>query len=398
MYPRFSETFIVTEMLAHEAAGLDLSVLSLRYPIDGRFHESLARLRAPVSYVGPETVKCPEFWGVLSRVGRSSPGLWEAAADAPWAEAQEVFQAALVAEAVASAGITHLHAHFATSAATVAMLAARAAGVGFSFTAHAKDIFADTVDRAALRAKLRAASGVVTVSDFNLRFLRQEFAEDAARVRRIYNGLDLDEFAFESPARREPLVLGVGRLVEKKGFEDLIDACAALGDRPYRCAIIGDGPLAPALRQRIAARGLEDRVRLLGPLPRSEVIRHMRSAAALAAPCVIGADGNRDGLPTVLLEAMALGTPCVSTDVTGIPEVVRHGVTGLITPEHDAPALADALGALLGDADLRVSLAREARALVETSFDIHANCARMRTLFGARERLMGVEGVQGVKA
>ncbi len=147
--------------------------------------------------------------------------------------------------------------------------------------------------------------------------------------------------------------------------------------------IVGTGELEAPLREQVRRLGLQDRVELLGARPQPEVFHLIRSACALAAPCVVGADDNRDGLPTVLLESMACGTPCVSTDVTGIPEVVRDGETGLAVPQHDPAALADALDRLLTDPPLRVRLATAARALVEREFDTRRNTARLRALFHA---------------
>src|SRR5262249_16325102 len=161
------------------------------------------------------------------------------------------------------------------------------------------------------------------------------------------------------PHERPPRIVAVGRLVEKKGFEDLVDACAILAERgrDFECRIVGTGELEAQLAARIAARGLAGRVVLVGPRPLDEVAREVQGAAALAAACVVGSDGNRDGLPTTLLEAMALGTPCVATDVTGIPEVVRDGETGILVPQHDPTALAAALAYLLDDPEARVRLA-----------------------------------------
>jgi glycosyltransferase involved in cell wall biosynthesis len=383
MYPRLSETFILTEILAHEAAGLDLHLFSLRAPVDGRFHADLARVRAGLTYVGGETLKAEEIWSGLSRAWRGLPGGAALAEFSGEATGQEVYQAILVAEAALRQGIVHLHAHFATTATTVARIAARLAGITYSFTAHAKDIFHESVVEEDLRRKLRDAGTVVTVSEYNAAHLRRTFDGDAARVQRIYNGLDLAQFPFEAPAQRQPLLVGVGRLVEKKGFEDLIDACAVLArrGRPFRCEIIGDGALMPRLDAQVRRLHLSDHVSLLGARARDEVIARTRAAAVALSPCVVAADGNRDGLPTVLLEAMALGTPCVSTDVTGIPEVVRHGESGLIVPQHDPQALAVAAERLLDDAALRVRLASRARCLIETDFDIHRNTAVMRAAF-----------------
>jgi glycosyltransferase involved in cell wall biosynthesis len=181
----------------------------------------------------------------------------------------------------------------------------------------------------------------------------------------------------------------VGRLVEKKGFGDLVDACALLARRGkrFRCLIIGSGPLEAELKARIARLGVADSVQLIGPHPQRELAAYLQASAVFAAPSVVGGDGNRDGLPTVLLEAMALGTPCVSTDVTGIPEVVRHEETGLQVPQHRPEALAGALERLLEDGDLRVALAERARALIEAAFDVERNAAALRDVFaGARQR------------
>ncbi len=161
-----------------------------------------------------------------------------------------------------------------------------------------------------------------------------------------------------------------------------MEACALLQGRgaPFQCDIIGTGPLEPALAALILERQLQDHVRLVGPRPRSEVVALMRGAAVFAAPCVVGADGDRDGLPTVLVEAMALGTPCVSTDVTGIPELLADDC-GIIVPQHDPANLAAALERLLTDSALRVRLATRARQRVEADFDIRCTAARLRTIF-----------------
>jgi glycosyltransferase involved in cell wall biosynthesis len=382
-YPRYSETFIVTEILAHEEAGLPLEIFSLYPPVDTHFQDAIARVRAPVNYVTDSDGKSLRFWEGLCGVAADVPGFWNSLDAAKGEEARDVFQAAVLAGLARRKGIRHLHAHFGSGAATVARLAARFGGLTYSFTAHAKDIYHESVRPDDLRRKLADASAVITVSDYNLEYLRERYGEAAARVRRIYNGIDLERFPYSAPRDRPPMVVYVGRLVEKKGLADLIDACALLAGRgkTLECGIVGAGELETELRERIARLGVGSTIRLLGPRPQAEVIRLIREASAVAAPCVIGEDGNRDGLPTVILEAMALGTPCVSTDVTGIPEVVRHGETGLIVPQHDPAALADALERFASDAALRVSLAVRARERIEDEFDIRRNAAKIRALF-----------------
>jgi len=270
------------------------------------------------------------------------------------------------------------------------------AGISFSFTAHAKDIFHEDVEPERLRQKQRSAAAVITVSDFNLRHLRENDAASADHVVRIYNGLDLETFRFQAPRARPKRIVAVGRLVEKKGFGVLLDACSVMAEagQDFECRIIGAGPLEADLRQHIDEIGLGARVALEGPLPQARIREEVQKAAVFAAPCVIGADGNRDGLPTTLLEAMALGTPCISTDVTGIPEIVRQDETGLLVPQRDPAALARAATRLLEDPDTRVRLAIEARRLIETHFDVADNTARQREIFRSaaygEERLLDV--------
>jgi len=380
VFPRFSETFIVTELLAHERAGADLEIVSLRPPVGGRLHPALGRLRAPIAYLPAHGIEAADLWAAMRRVPAALAVLDE---EAPGADARDALQGLLLAEWLGERRIEHVHAHFANCATTVARIASALTGIPFTVTAHAKDIFHEDVDRDVLRSDLEAAAAVATVSRFNATHLRA--VAPAARVEAIYNGLDLAGFPYRDPADRPPRVAAVGRLVEKKGFDVLIDACALLRDRGVRfaCEIAGEGPHAERLAARIAAHGLEDHVRLLGARAQHEVVALLREAAVLAAPCVVGADGNRDGLPTVLLEAMALGTACVSTPVTGIPEAIEHGRTGLLVPERDAAALAAALERLLGDVALRRDLAAAARARVEARFDSDRNAAALRALWAS---------------
>ncbi|WP_152352535.1 glycosyltransferase family 4 protein [Brachybacterium subflavum] len=402
MYPRFSETFILTEMLELEARGADLEVFSLRLPVDGRFHPDLAHLRAPVQYLHPGTLRAEHLWQALrDHLADLGPVGPEDLVDLAAASPREAAQALDLARAARARGITHLHAHFASTATTVARLAARLAGITYSFTAHAKDIFHEEVDAADLRAKLAGAAAAITVSDFNLAHLRESFGEDARAVRRIHNGIALERFPFRgarADAGEPAHVVAVGRLVEKKGFDVLVEAASILRARGVDLAvdIAGAGPLEADLGAQILAAGLEDRVRLLGPLPQDRMRDLVRTASVFAAPCRVGSDGNRDGLPTVLLEAMALGTPCVSTPVTGIPEAIRDGSTGLLVPEDDAPALSDALESLLADPDLRRALSLAGRALIEERFDASRQAGAVGGLFaqlheraGARAQEVG---------
>ncbi|CAN5210477.1 glycosyltransferase family 4 protein [soil metagenome] len=399
MYPRFSETFILSEILAHEAAGAELEIFSLRPPADGRFHEALAEVRAPVTYLAHHHRRAADLWALLDTASRELPGLGGHLSKLLAADVGDASQAVELALAVRSRGIDHIHAHFASVATTVARLASLLTGVPYTFTAHAKDIFHQDVDPDDLRTKLDGAASAVTVSDFNLAHLAWSLGPAAARTERIYNGVDLARFPYSPADNRPPVIVAVGRLVEKKGFTDLIDACRRLKSdgRRFLCEIIGAGPEEDRLRQQVDRLNLGATVQLRGPLPQSGVRAAVAGATALAAPCVVGTDGNRDGLPTVLLEAMALGTPCVATPVTGIPEVIRSEKTGLLVAEHDSEALAGALARLLDDRRLGARLGAAARALVEEDFDIHRQAARLRRHFTGRSTKSATISVAAVE-
>ncbi len=391
-YPRYSETFIVNEILAHERAGVEVEIFALGRPSEPVLGPT-ARVRASVTYLLPpdsdskpgdeRTLTAHEFWLALREAARLRPEVWEILPEARLERSRHVYQALRLATEARSRGVSHLHAHFATSATSVAALAAAFAGLSFTFTCHAKDIFHESVRADDLERKFSAASASVTVSDFNVEYLRSTLGPVTGGLRRIYNGLDLSDFPYSAPDERRPLILAVGRLVEKKGLIDLVEACALLArrGRRFECRIVGSGELEGELRSRIEHHGLSSRVSLAGAQPQSEVVRGIREAAVLAAPCVVGGDGNRDGLPTVLLEAMALGTPCVSTGVTGIPEVLSDGDTGLMVSPHDPEALAAAIERLLENPALRVALAGRARKRIEEDFDVHRNAADLRELF-----------------
>lgn len=384
-YPRFSETFIVSELLAHEEAGLEIEIFSLRPPVDTHFQDLISQVRAPLTYLSSGAVKASELWDLVHQAQQRFPKLVEKLSSVTSENALDVYCGLRLALVSMQRGITHLHAHFASSAASVARIASKLSNIPYSITAHAKDIFHESVDHDDLERKLLDSSVTFTVSDFNLRHFQDRFASPAAsKVVRLYNGMHLDQFPYESPLNRPPRIIAVGRFVEKKGFSSLVEACMILRSRQVRfnCGIVGSGELQAELHSQIRALELDDQVQLLGPQPQKVVKQLVRESAVMAAPCINGSDGNRDGLPTVLLEAMALGTPCVSTDVTGIPEVIVDGETGLLVGQRDPQALADALAQLLADSEQRASLAGAARGLIEREFNIANNAALQRRHFG----------------
>nr|WP_081652571.1 glycosyltransferase family 4 protein [Nesterenkonia massiliensis] len=394
MYPRFSETFIVSEILAREAAGEQVVIFSLRPTTDVRFHAELARVQAPVIHI-PRPSSASRLWKQLSDAAAGpqlASGLTRALPELARYDHDDAYQAVAVAQLAAEHGVTHLHAHFASVATSVARLAGMIAGLPYSFTAHAKDIFHEDVDAAELEQKLAEAHHAITISGYNMEHLRRTFPAASSRLHLVHNGLELARFPYE-PARMTPAdntasiatprLLSVGRLVEKKGFHLLIEAVAILRERgiAVQADIAGDGPLADALQEQIDELGVGDAVQLLGARTQHEITRMLGSHDVFVAPFVIGADGNADGLPTVLLEAMARGIPCVAADVTAVGEVIRSGETGWLIPSGDVSAVADAIAEAISVSDTqRCRLTDAARQQVERLFDSRRQAAILRRL------------------
>ncbi len=393
MYPRFSETFVVSEILAREAQGEKIVIFSLRPTTDARFHPELARVKAPVVHIGRPS-SANRLWQALAGAAQYDDGSLAAGMSAHLPELvtlghDDAVQAVEVARAARAHGVTHLHAHFASVATTVARMAGRIADLPYSFTAHAKDIFHEDVDPEDLKAKFADAHHSITISQYNVDDLKARFPESTATLKLVRNGLDLDRFPYKQrPARtgdRPARLLAVGRLVEKKGFEHVVEAVARLraDGHDVTAEIAGDGPLAADLRRRIEAHGLRQHVRLLGPITQAEVTELLGTRDVFVAPFVVGSDGNADGLPTVLLEAMARGLPCVAADVTAVGEVVKTGETGWLVPTGDTDALTAAVAeAIAPDAD-HSALTAAARTQIEDLFDSSGQAARLARLVSA---------------
>ena len=386
MFPRFSETFVIHEILEMERRGLPLVIYSLKRAAPGPSHAMLARLRSEVVHL-PESLwrSMPGLLRAHARLLRRAPARYlrtfgYVLTRHSWAALKRFLQAGVLVGDAERRGVRHLHAHFASSATRVSMLAARLAPLGYSFTAHAKDIYLDGQDVDLLRDKLLEARFAVTVSDFNRDHLERLCGPEAVRrIERVYNGVDPTAFDGAVLPRRPRTILCVARLVEKKGIADLLEACAGLSVRGVRftCRIVGDGPLRGSLERRAQALGIHDVVTFTGALPHEEVARELATAQVFALPCVVAADGNRDGLPTVILEAMASRTPVVSTRVTGIPEMVEQGVTGLLLEPGAPEALTEALSLLLEDPSLCRRMGEAGRRRVEERFALRENAGRL---------------------
>ena len=241
------------------------------------------------------------------------------------------------------------------------------AGIGFSISAHAKDIY--TADPASLRRTMREARFVTTCTGYNAEYLRR--TAPGVPVAKLYHGIDCAKFCCDPAARdRPPLILGIGRLRSKKGFDTLILACRALKDqgRDFTCEIIGYGPEQARLKQLIGQQGLGAQVLMPGKQPHEHVVARIAAASVFALPCRIDADGDRDGIPNVILEAMAAGVPVVSTPVSGIPEILSDGHSGLLVPPDEPAAMAEAIARVLDEPALAKNLVGEARKIVTERF------------------------------
>lgn len=399
-FPRLSETFILTELLALEERGVPLVIYSLRTPDDPRFHPELAKLRAEVRYV-----QAGSFADALARLTRRAlPEQRHAmvaraltfAADpalapegqTPAALLDEAAAASRIAELAERDGVGHLHAHFATVAARVAALAGALRGIPYSVTGHAKDLYRETVNPRLLDRLARDAAAFVTVCDANVDHLRRTLSPAGfARVRRIWNGIDLAAFgAVERRPASAPTVLAIGRLVKKKGLHVLLDALALLAarGRAPQLRIVGDGEERAALEQQARTLHLADRVAFVGAQPSDGVRRELATATLFALPCVTDDDGNQDALPTVLLEAMAAGVACVSTTLGGVPEILDHGRAGRLVAQEDAAGLADALDALLADGAAREQLAAAGRERAQRCFDRRQAAAELAAIYAGQ--------------
>ena len=393
VYPRFSETFVVTEMLARQDLGQDQRIYALRPTTDTRFHPEIAYVEAPVSWV-PRPRKASEMWNILTsgladdEMRTRFAALMPAIASLP---ADDVAQGIALALAAREDGITHLHAHFASLAGRTAWIASSLSGIPFTVTTHAKDIYHESVDVDLLRRICADAAQVIAISQYNMDYLGRVLEGTGARLVLQRNALELARFPYRDPepATGTLRVVAVGRLVEKKGFADLIDALAILRDQGVAidASIIGEGDLTDDLARRIEERGLTPSCRLCGARTQSEVREALEGADVFVAPCIPGSDGNIDGLPTVILESMAVGTPVVATVVTAIPEVIINGRSGVLLPPGSPESIAQALADIASGATPVVELARGARALIEEHYDSRRQASALARLESDEETL-----------
>ena len=404
LFPCWSETFIVREIRALQARGVDVRILSLKPASETMVQADAQALLDRVIYPPTSLAAslCPGLPQLLRRPLRSLGEVWTLVASL-WKRPTELAKSLVtwwrtltVTGLVRHFNPHHLHAHWATYPSTAARILAGRIERPWSFTSHAHDIFVHDHD---LSGKLRQADFSVTISDYNRRQLsgRMPLAL-RERLAVVHCGILPDEIPFE-PHGRDPLcIVAVGRLDPIKGFIHLVEACRLLRDRriDFRCEIIGDGPLQGVLQQAIDQARLGGQLRLAGALPQPEVRRRLREAAIFVLPSVQLADGNADGIPVALMEAMASGAAVVSTRVSGIPELVEDGLSGLLAPPGQAGPLADAIARLLADGALRLRLADMARQVIVEDFDANREADKLLALMLRNRRARaGTAGAPG---
>lgn len=352
-FPSFTQTFCAREVMELQRRGVRLALFSIRDVRDEEVNHFPQELRDQVVTLPPSDQLKAEV-DALKKAGKlPQPFVLTLRHWGERPDKMRIYEAAWIGHRLREAGVRHVHTHFAGIGARTCWWVRQFFGLSYSFTGHANDLFCEEKSLpVTLEMLVRDAALTVAVSDWTADWLRRKFPPHARRIRRVYNGLDLEPVAAatrDAVKDDPPHILSVGRLIEKKGFADLIAACAILQGRgvPFQCSIVGEGPLLEELAAQIAAAGLGEQVHLAGPLPMPEIIRLLGASRVFALACVVEQDGGMDVLPTVLMEAMAARLPCVSTRVAGVPEMVEEGVTGLLTDEHQPEALAAAIGQML---------------------------------------------------
>jgi glycosyltransferase involved in cell wall biosynthesis len=414
-YPRISESFILNEIYLLETMNLNLHIFSVKKSDEKKSHKVVDSIQAPVDYLPEDSSATGSSFGRWLWVNfpRFFPSHWRLFVKRPFAYLQTLFYVLFGLSLRVSLGksptfkttfikdfmrsgyialrvlehknIQHLHGHFCHGATTMTMLVSHLTGIPYSFTAHAKDIYVPKLNPCGLlQTKIERAEFVTTCTDYNGQFLRS-LSPQSTPIYTLYHGLDTKLFM---PPMKEPdgvsTILSVGRFVEKKGFPYLIDACRILKNKglEFKCRIIGQkDEQSELVANMIQEFGLEDTVMIEGDMTQTELKEVYGSSAIFALPCFIVDSGDRDGIPNVLAEAMASGRAVVSTNISGIPEIVKHEVNGLLVPQKNAAALAKALEQLLQNPELRAELGQAARAKVCEMFDSKTTTVFLKDLF-----------------
>ncbi len=415
-FPRLSETFISNEILMLEKMGTDMQLFSVKRPSEELEHHIVSEIRSELEYLPSMTSlsktwllawlwqNLPFYWRSHIRLARQQPFRYLRTLTSVLAMSlryresffskpkkvfvKEFIQAGYIARQIEDSGqIRHCHAHFCHGATTIAMFVSRLTGLPFSFTAHAKDIYQENQNPGnLLNLKIQASSFVATCTGANETYLKWLGRE--TKIHKIYHGIDVNFFRPEDrPYRRpDPVILAIGRFVEKKGFDRLIEACAILRNKGTRfnCRIIGErGDQYPVLLRQITSLGLVGYMTLEGPRAHEELLPIYQQSTLFVLPCQIVKDGDRDGIPNVLVEAMACGLPVVSTEISGIPELIENEKNGLLVKPQDTESLAVAMERLLSNTMLASRLSSNARKTVCERFDSAKTTLQLQNLLNS---------------
>lgn len=391
--PALSATFIYNEIISLENNNFEVLPISVHYPGTMAEGKNISRLKDktfylyntslwilafsnikcflkfPVRYLHTLIIALKDAFkaGILSHTGMGI--------------LYRFFAASRVAEIIIRSNCRHIHSHFAHVATDLAMYASGISGIAFSFTSHANDLF----ERGwLLKEKVERSKFAVTISEYNTRFLADQGAPQN-KIHVIHCGVDTESFyrKADQSINNIPKIGAIGRMVDKKGFDTLINACAILKNmkQPFILEIAGSGPLYDDLQELVNKNDLTEEISLIGALPHEQIINWLKEKDIFALPCRKDKHGDIDGIPVVLMEAMAMGVPVISSRISGIPELVEDGVSGLLINENDSEALSRSIVKIITDENLRKTITINAIKKVEDEFELSKNSSRLSNLF-----------------
>jgi glycosyltransferase involved in cell wall biosynthesis len=405
-YPRLSQTFVLNEILALEKIGVPIQIFALTNPHEKIVQRQVDQVQAPVHYLEESIqprrigkrlqehlhVAGQYFSGYIRSLlyiashpkidqGYTASSRWEC-----FVQAIHLAYVLHLQERETGRKLDHLHAHFAHDPTLIAYLVHLITGIPFSFTAHARDLY--QVPEEILTDRIRDARAVITCCGANMDYLKQIAPSQQSKFSLVYHGVNLNDFhpaqnADATSTAETPMILSVGRLVEKKGFQDLLQALLIIKEsgQRFRCTIYGDGPLSQTLQKWLEEHGMTGEVKLMGDATQQELISIYQSATLFALTPMQTDDGDRDGIPNVLVEAMAMGLPVITTAVAGIPELVENNQNGLLYQSHDVVGISSGIIELLRNAEKRRQLGAAGSKKVREQFDVAQAAKRLKTLF-----------------
>ena len=383
-FPAFTKTFCAREVAELYRQNYRVPVFSIRRPNDER-PVNIPLDEIAIHYLPDSNspfFKIPTRWAA-----RRFTHHWRKEIDNR--DKHRFFEAIYLGNRLKKAGIDHLHVHFAGMATRTAWWIKKLFGINYSFTGHANDIFVEKPDqRVPLESLMAEARFIVTVSDYAVDYLKSRFPVAAHKIYRVYNGINLAQFTPAEPGVQSVRIISVGRLIPKKGYADLIEACSLLYKQGlgFRCTIIGGGPDHVPLRQLIEARSLDQMIELVGPKSQTEIVELLAQSQIFVFPARRDEAGDQDNLPTVLIEAMASGLPIVTSRLAGIPEIITDQINGILVPQRAPEALASAIRSLLLDSKKREKLGASGLSTAREKFSLAATVQELIAIFESQIR------------